>query len=199
MSLQNTINRALAPVVRRLRLMVSKGVVELVNDGLKMQGLQVSLLSDELSDDVERFQDYGITSVPFTGAEVLFLSVGANRSHGVVVSVADRRYRPKDLVEGDVCLYTDKGERVYLNRVDDIVHLGAKSAADFVALAADTKSEISAVRDTLDNFITAHKAVGAHTTTGTVGPSGVPGIVTSAIGVAPAAVGDVAAIKVKAT
>lgn len=188
MSLQNAIGRALAPVVRRLRLMVSRGVVELVNDGLKMQGLQVSLLSDELADDVERFQDYGITSVPFTGAEVLFLSVGANRSHGVVVSVADRRHRPKDLVEGDVCLYTDKGERVYLNRVDDIVHLGAKSAAAFAARADLTDARITTLQAAHD----AH----THITTATVGATPTPGIL-SPTAAPVGALATVAANKVK--
>lgn len=193
------LSRALAPIAKRLRLMVSRGVVELVNDSLKCQGLQVSLLSDEIADDVERFQDYGITSVPFVGAEALFLSVGANRSHGIVACVTDRRHRPKNMAEGDVCLYTDKGERVYLDRVLDILNLGAKAAAEFVALADLTKTEIEAVRDTLNTFITAHNAFGSHITTATVGPSAVPGIITPFVGSAPAVVASVAATKVKAT
>lgn len=179
--------------------MIARGVVELVNDSLKCQGLQVSLLTDEVHDDVERFQDYGITSVPFTGSEALYLSVGANRAHGVVVCVNDRRSRPKDLVEGDVCLYTDKGERVYLNRVDDVVHLGAKSAAEFVALAEKTKTELDALKATIDTFINAHNAPGSHVTTATVGPSAVPGIITPFVGTAHGTVGSVAAEKVKAT
>jgi phage baseplate assembly protein V len=136
------VKRLIAPLSKKLRLMVSRGVVELVNDSLKCQGLQLSLLADEVQDDVERFQDYGITSTPFKEAEVLFLSVGGNRSHGVAVCVMDRRYRPKDLNEGDVCLYTDKGERVYLDRDNDIVHIGAKAAAEFLALGASTEARL---------------------------------------------------------
>lgn len=144
--------------------MISRGVVKVVNDSLKCQGLQVALLSDELQDDVERFQEYGFTSTPFTDAEALFLSVGGNRAHGIVVCVTDRRYRPKDLNAGDVCLYTDKGERVYLDRVNDIVHIGAKSGAEFIAQAAKTLSR-------LQDMVDAYK-VHKHPT-GT-GPSGIP-------------------------
>lgn len=139
---QTMLSRIMRPLIMRVRLMVAKGVVELVNDSLKAQSLQVSLLADETKDDVERFQEYGFTSTPFVGAEVLFLSVGGNRSHGVAVCVTDRRHRPKDLTEGDVCLFTDKGERVYLDRVSDIVNLGAKAAAEFVALATKTNDAI---------------------------------------------------------
>lgn len=185
-----SVQKAISKLGVRLRLMVTRGIVELVNDSLKCQGLQVSLLSDEVQDEVERFQDYGITSTPFTGAEALFLSVGADRSHGVVVCVTDRRYRPKDLVEGDVCLYTDKGERVYLNRVDDIVHLGAKAAAEFLALGQKVDDAIAAVQSAYDSHI--------HTTTATVGAGGTPGVISppsAAAGAQP----TTQATKVKAT
>ena len=145
----NIVRRMIAPLAQRLRLMVSRGVVKVVNDALKCQGLQVELLSDELQDDVERFQEYGFTSTPFTDAEALFLSVGGNRSHGVVVCVTDRRYRPLSLNAGDVCLYTDNGERVYLDRDNDIVNIGAKAAADFLA----TKSDIDDLQSAIDGWV----------------------------------------------
>lgn len=182
--------RMLAPLSLKIKLLVSRGVVELVNDSLKCQGLQVSLLADESQDDIERFEDYGMTSHPFVGAEVLFISVGGVRSHGVVARVLDRRYRPTDMGEGDVCLYTDKGERVYIDSTGDVVNLGAKAAADFVALAADVKARLDTIQSTFD----AH----THVTTATIGASGTPGVISppsSPIG----ALASVAATKVKAT
>jgi len=151
----DTLRRFTAPLSQRIRLMVSRGVVKLVNDSLKCQGLQVSLLADELRDDVERFEDYGFTSHPLVGAEVLFLSVGGNRSHGIVARVMDRRYRPKDMGEGDVCLFTVDGERVYLDRANDLAHLGAKTATEFAAKAATANSELDAIRTDIDNLKTA--------------------------------------------
>ena len=151
MSGLNTVRSLIAPVARRVRLLVTRAVVDRVNDSLRCQGLQVSLLSDELRDDVEHFQDYGFTSHPLVGAEGLFLAVGGNRSHGVVLGVTDRRYRPTNMSEGDVCLHTADGERVYLDRAGDLVNLGAKSASDFVALAADVLSELQSFKTDLDN------------------------------------------------
>lgn len=155
--LMSSIRRFVAPLSHKIRLTVSRGVVKLVNDSLKCQALQVELLKDEIHDEVERFQEYGFTSVPLEGAEVLFLSVGGNRSAGVVACVTDRRYRPKDLNEGDVCLYLQmaNGERVYLDKANDLVHLGAKSASAFVARIGDTVGAASGMATWMSQVATA--------------------------------------------
>ncbi len=110
------INRALQPLRNRVALMISRAVVLLVNDGLKLQGLQVSLLADEVRDDVERFQNYGFTSHPHAGAEAIAASVAGNRDHVVVLAVDDRRYRLKSLQAGEVAIYTDEGDKIVLRR-----------------------------------------------------------------------------------
>ena len=169
LELTRAIGRMVAPIVHRMRLTVSRGVVKLVKDTLKLQGVQVELLGDEVADDVEHFQEYGFTNHAFKDAEALFLSVGGSRAHGIVACVTDRRYRPKSLGEGDVCLFTDKGERVYLDRANDIVHIGAKSGAEFIAQAAKTKSELDLVKTDLDNL---KIALAAHVHPGVLpGPS----------------------------
>ena len=177
------VSRLIAPLARRVSLIVSRGVVTLVNDALKCQGLQVELVADELQDDVEHFQEYGFTHHPLAGAEVLFLSVGGVRSHGIVACVADRRYRPKNLGEGDVCLFTNLGERVYLDATGDLVNLGAKAGAEFVAQAQKTLDRLQAI---VTGF-------NSHTHPTGVGPSGPPAVLLSTPVVA------VAATKVKAT
>jgi phage baseplate assembly protein V len=149
------LRRLIAPLSQRIRMIVARGVVKVVNDSLKCQGLQVELLADELRDDVERFEDYGMTSHPFVDSEVLYLSVGGQRSHGIAVRVLDRRYRPKNLAEGDVCLFTDKGERVYLETSGDMLHLGAKYADDFLAKATETEASDSAIKANVDALRTA--------------------------------------------
>ncbi len=150
-TLAMTVRKLIAPLANRVRLLVSRGVVHIVNDKLKLQGVQVELHEDELHDDVEHFQEYGFTSHVKPGkAEAVFLSVGGNRSAGIVICVVDRNFRPKDLAEGDVCLYTENGERVYLNFADDIVHLGAKDADDFLAKTTETKANDDALKADLD-------------------------------------------------
>ncbi|MDH5753329.1 MAG: phage baseplate assembly protein V [Deltaproteobacteria bacterium] len=105
--------KALKNLRRRLSLMVSRGVVKLVDDSLKMQGMQLTLLAGEVA-EAERFQQYGFTSVPLDGAEVIALAVGGNRGHMVVIAADDRRYRPTGLEPGDVAAYNSSGALVLL-------------------------------------------------------------------------------------
>lgn len=114
------VQKLTAPMHRRVRIMVSRAVVELIDDAKKMQVAQVSVRADELRDDVERFQSYGFTSVPSPGAEGVLLAVGGNSDHGVLVVVDDRRYRPKGLAEGEVCLYDKTGTRITLKANGDV-------------------------------------------------------------------------------
>ncbi len=106
----------LAPLQRRVALMVNRAVLSLVDDTLKMQGVQVNLLADVTRDGVERFQQYGLTSHPHPGAEAVVVSVGGNQDHAIVIAVDDRRYRLIGLAEGEAALYDDLGQRVHLTR-----------------------------------------------------------------------------------
>ena len=106
----------LRPLERRIKQIASRAVIKLVNDSLKLQELQIVGLSGETLDGVERFQEYGFTSHPQSGAEAITLSVGGNRSHAVIVAVDDRRYRLKGLEAGEVALYDDLGQKIVLKR-----------------------------------------------------------------------------------
>lgn len=111
-----TIAKLIEPLQRRMRIMVARGIVNLVNDAGGLQVLQISLSADEVRDGIERFQQYGFTSAPFAGAEAIALSVNADRNQLVVISVDDRRYRLVGLQPGEVALYTDEGDYVKLAR-----------------------------------------------------------------------------------
>lgn len=150
------LQRAVAPIHRRVALMIGRGLVKLVDDAGGLQQLQVTLLDGEVHDGVERFQDYGISSCPHPGAEHAFASVGGLRTAGIVLAVADRRYRLK-VAEGEVALYDDLGQSVWLKRagveitsplkvtvtapqvlvVSDDVELGAASGGKKVVLDGD--------------------------------------------------------------
>ncbi len=118
----NQIRRLMAPYLRLIRMMVGRAVINLVNDGLKVQELQITLLAEETRSDVERFQEYGFTSHPHPGAEGVMVCVGGARDHGIVIAVEDRRYRLKGLVEGEAALYDDQGQAVHLKR-DKKIHV----------------------------------------------------------------------------
>ena len=100
----------------RIRLMVGRAIVNLVNDATKLQSLQVDMLSDETQDDVERFQDYGFTSHPHPGAEAVIVCVGGLRSHSLAIRVDDRSFRLTGLEEGEVAMFDDLGNIVKLGR-----------------------------------------------------------------------------------
>jgi len=113
---QSTFARMTSRITRALHGMVARATVRRVDDGPKMQELQVGLLADELADGVERFQNYGFTAHPLPGAEGIAVFVGADRAHGVVIAVDDRRFRLTSLEPGEVAIYTDEGDTIHLMR-----------------------------------------------------------------------------------
>ena len=110
------LRRALQPLQQRVMLMISRALVLVVKDVAGLQGLQVSLLADEVREDVERFQEYGFTSHPHPGAEAVAACVAGSRDHVLVIAVDDRRYRLRSLVQGEVAIYTDEGDKIVLKR-----------------------------------------------------------------------------------
>ncbi|MEX7635148.1 phage baseplate assembly protein domain-containing protein, partial [Serratia marcescens] len=60
--METQFSRSIGAIGRRLRLMVDRAVVRIVTDSLGRQNLQVQSLADETNADVERFQNYGMSS-----------------------------------------------------------------------------------------------------------------------------------------
>lgn len=135
------IRKLTAPLQRRVRLMVSRGIVRLVNDAATMQELQLGLLADETRDSVERAQNYGFSSRPHAGAEAIVVCVGGSRDHSVCIAVDDRRYRVRGLQEGEVAIYTDEGDSIVLKRGREI-HI---TSGALVHVAAPTVSIVGNV------------------------------------------------------
>lgn len=117
----DAVRRGIAAIAGRVELMIGRAVIAAVTDTTQAQGLQLELLADEVQEGVERFQGYGYTSHPFPGAEALVAFVGGTRSHGIVVQVEDRRYRLKNLAQGEVAIFDDLGQVVHLKR--DGIHI----------------------------------------------------------------------------
>lgn len=120
--MQRLIARSLAPLQRAVGNMVARGVVVLANSASKMQTLQIRLLHDELKQDVEHFEPYGFTSKPKNGAEAVTLFLSGDRSHGVAIVVADRRYRLLNLIDGEMAIHDDLGQKVHLTRAGIVIN-----------------------------------------------------------------------------
>jgi len=134
--------RTLNQLARRLRLIVDRAVVRIVTDSLGRQNLQVQSLADATNDDVERFQQYGFTSVPPAGSEAIILAVGGRRESLVAIAVEDKRCRPKGLDEGDVCLYHQDGQSMIILKAGGIIDVRGK----LVNYTADELFEINSAQ-----------------------------------------------------
>ena len=109
------LNKFMAPMARRVSLMVARGVLKRSSDTEKLQTAQVELLDGEVR-EFERFQNYGYTARAHDGAEVAAIFVGGNRDHGVAVAIDDRRYRVTGLQPGEVAVYDDLSHQITLSR-----------------------------------------------------------------------------------
>lgn len=105
---------ALKPLQRRLRLLIGRAVISVVNDALKTQNVQISAQAGEIIDEVERFQNYGVSSVPPAGSEAIIVSVGGKRQSLVAVVVDDKNSRLNGLKSGDSALYHADGHHLLL-------------------------------------------------------------------------------------
>ena len=131
---------------RRVLVSDARGIVTKTDDEKKLQELEIALLADENMTEVERFQQYGLTSYPKKpgndpnsgdqqdgqqpggggqqqqqkdddkAAELIIMFVGGERTHAVVLNVDDRRFRLINLQEGEVALYDDQKQKVHIKR-----------------------------------------------------------------------------------
>lgn len=114
----------LRPYANRLANMLARGVVTAADGSTKLRTLQAKLLAGEVKDRLEHFEPYGFTSEVKPGAEALAMFFDGDRSHGVIMQVADRRYRMKGMQSGEVAVYDDLGQCVYLTRAGIVVKGG---------------------------------------------------------------------------
>ncbi|EEE2001888.1 phage baseplate assembly protein V [Salmonella enterica subsp. enterica serovar Kotte] len=150
---ERNIKRLLDPVMRRVRLACSRGRVNTVTDAHKAQNLQVSLLSGETVEHVERLQNYGFSSVPVGGNDVVVLSVGGKREHLVAVAVEDRSVRPQGKESGDVIVYHAEGHYARLT-ADGKIIVACKNIefhVDEKTLINTTDFELNASNSTVIN------------------------------------------------
>ena len=110
------IAKLMAPLARRLGNMVARGAVSAVNSASKMQSLQLRLMADEAKDNVEHFEPFGFTSKPLPGAEHVTVFMDGDRSHGITVVVADRRYRLTGLQDGEAALHDAYGNKAHFKK-----------------------------------------------------------------------------------
>ncbi|MBC6503378.1 phage baseplate assembly protein V [Citrobacter freundii] len=137
------LSRTLTALGRRLRLMVDRAVVRMVTDSFGRQNLQIQSLADATNDDVERFQNYGLTSVPPPGSEAIVLALGGRREGLVAIAVEDKTCRPKGLDPGDVRLY----------HADGLSHITLKEGGRIELVGETLDATMKAVNYTIEGIL----------------------------------------------
>jgi phage baseplate assembly protein V len=150
--------------LRRVRLRVdatvARAVIEYVNDSLKTQRLQLTILADEHEDDVEHMQPYGLSFVPPAGAECIALAPSGSRDGTVAICAQLPGDRPEGGKERTGGLYTAAAWRVFIDE-DGHVHLGAETGQAKMARADRTDAEFSRLWDVLTGWTTVPNDGGA--------------------------------------
>lgn len=136
-----------------LKNLFARCSVAVVNAATKMQTMQIRLTAGEIKSGIEHFEPYGFTAHAHPGAEGLAAFFGGDRSHGVVICIADRRFRLQALKAGEVALYTDEGDRLHFkrDRVLEIetmtLRVTAGAAVEFTTPVIRTTGRIEAAGD----------------------------------------------------
>jgi len=125
MSLENMrrfVNIAMAPLKRKVNLMVSRAVISSLKDQGGLQLLQLKLFADEVTDDAELFQEFGFISKPPVGSEGIALSVGGNREHVVVIATNNRVAREfaQALIDGGDSIFFNANEKYLALKGDNL-------------------------------------------------------------------------------
>lgn len=109
------IDRRIRAALGGIRL-AFRGVITLVKAAGTVQLVQMDALAGEQLQDNELFQHYGFTSNPLPGTMAIVLPIGGRTAHGIIVATEHGSYRLKNLLPGEVAIYTDEGDSVILKR-----------------------------------------------------------------------------------
>ncbi len=98
-----------ARLARGISQMVTRAVLSGINDAKGRQTVQAKLLENEVKDDVERIQQFGLSAHPPVGSEAVLLFFNGSRDHAVCIAAENRALRPVNLKSGEVVLYNGFG------------------------------------------------------------------------------------------
>lgn len=138
-------------ISRSVANLITRAVVTSLDSAKKCQAAGLKLIAGETKENVEYLEPYGFTSTAQEGAEGMVLFPNGDRSHGVVIVVADRRYRLKGLKPGEVALFDDQGQSVTLTREGIIVNGAGKPITLTNAPKARFEMPVESTGDIKDN------------------------------------------------
>ena len=93
-----------------------RGKLNLVKSADNIQKVQVSGLADETLQDVELMQQFGLTSMPPAGTQVVVLPMGGETTHSIVIATENGSFRVKNLKSGETAVYDESGSTIILKQ-----------------------------------------------------------------------------------
>ena len=127
-----------------------RGVLHLVKSADNIQKVQASGLADETLQDVELMQQFGLTSVPPAGTQVVVLPMGGETTHSIVIATENGSFRVKNLKSGETAVYDESGSTIILKQ-GRLIEIDC----DILKITATTKFEISSPIVETDRVFTA--------------------------------------------
>jgi phage gp45-like len=121
-----TIKKIVAPLSRKISLMMSRCVINIVDDSSPTQNAQIECFQDEVFDDAEVWQHFGFSSNPPRGTEGVALFPGGERQSPLIIATENKDKRPLNLEEGESCVYSSCGDSFAL-KVENKAELQTKS------------------------------------------------------------------------
>lgn len=85
------------------------------SDGAGVQLVQGAALADEALQAAELFQQFGFTSGPPAGTQLIVLPLGGRTAHSVVIATENGSYRV-DVSDGEACIYNMWGDKMHLKK-----------------------------------------------------------------------------------
>ena len=108
--------QAVRALSSRIATLINAGTVTAVDDSKEFQTIDAKYFDSRTGLLVKHIQSYGFSSHAHVGAQALSVHLNGQPDQGLVLQVADRRYRLKNLAPGEVALYDDLGQIVKLSR-----------------------------------------------------------------------------------
>lgn len=141
--------------------MITRAIVRLSRTTTGAQTIQADDAEGyPTDDDVELYEQPGVTFRTADGAEVLLLELGADGSNLTALATSGRGKRPTTaLEEGEGGLYYAGEFKVFLAS-DGKVYLGSATATDYVALASKVDTEIDRLWTALGTHVHAGVTTG---------------------------------------
>lgn len=102
-------------LTHRLMLLIGRGKVQSSNDDGPVQILQARISAKEIA-NIRRLAEFGFTSRPLPGADVVVVFVAGDRSNGAIIATGDQRYRFKLENDGEVALHDAFGKSIWFKK-----------------------------------------------------------------------------------